>query len=200
MAGWPEGRGAKREEGRGTGRRRPKPPAEDEENHPWAVTGIWPSVEPSAASAIAPDRYRGCGQNLPAHIRAQKEPVVSPVGTGDEHHRPRRVSARLRYERQGNPSGSDVDSRISEPQCAALQENTFIIPATGRERHAIAEGWGMLGDASRGCEAMSGRGWKRHDGRTCSGGLTLRRPLARRGTLVIGFDRDSALALGIARA
>lgn len=37
---------------------------------------------------IAPDPFRGWGRYLSAHIRAQKEPVVSPAGTGGEHRRP----------------------------------------------------------------------------------------------------------------
>ena len=60
--------------------------------------GLWqsrPSSKPLAASAIAPDPCRGWGRNPSAHIRAQREPVVPPAGTGTEYHRP-----------EGSPDGS----------------------------------------------------------------------------------------------
>lgn len=47
-----------------------------------------PSSKPSAAAAITPDPCRGWGRHLLAHIRAQREPVVSPAGTGAEYRRP----------------------------------------------------------------------------------------------------------------
>lgn len=47
-----------------------------------------PSSKPSAVAAITPDPFRGWGRHLLAHIRAQKEPVVSPAGTGTEYRRP----------------------------------------------------------------------------------------------------------------
>ena len=54
-----------------------------------------PSSKPLAASAIAPDPCRGWGRHPSAHIRAQREPVVPPAGTGTEYHRP-----------EGSPDGS----------------------------------------------------------------------------------------------
>ena len=60
--------------------------------------GLWqsrPSSKPLAASAIAPDPCRGWGRNPSAHIRAQREPVVPPAGTGTEYRRP-----------EGSPDGS----------------------------------------------------------------------------------------------
>lgn len=53
--------------------------------------GLWqsrPSSKPLAASAIAPGPCRGWGRQPLAHIRAQREPVVSPAGTGTEYRRP----------------------------------------------------------------------------------------------------------------
>ncbi len=60
--------------------------------------GLWqsrPSSKPLAASAIAPDPCRGWGRHPSAHIRAQREPVVPPAGTGTEYRRP-----------EGSPDGS----------------------------------------------------------------------------------------------
>jgi len=38
------------------------------------------AVVNAAASAFAPDPYRGGGRNPLAHIRAQRAPVISPAG------------------------------------------------------------------------------------------------------------------------
>lgn len=60
--------------------------------------GLWqsrPSSKPLAASAIAPDPCRGWGRHPSAHIRAQREPIVPPAGTGTEYRRPK-----------GSPDGS----------------------------------------------------------------------------------------------
>ena len=62
--------------------------------------GLWqsrPSSKPLAASAIAPDPCRGWGRHPSAHIRAQREPVVPPAGTGAEYRRP-----------EGSPDGSPL--------------------------------------------------------------------------------------------
>jgi len=48
-----------------------------------------------AAPAVALDPYRGWGRHPWAHIRAQREPVVPPAGTGNEYRRP-----------DGSPRGS----------------------------------------------------------------------------------------------
>jgi len=44
-----------------------------------------PSLNRSLFSALAPDSCRGWNLHCLAHIRAQKEPVVSPVGAGIEY-------------------------------------------------------------------------------------------------------------------
>ena len=74
--------------------RRPKPSAETRITTR-GLLQIRPSSKPSAASAIALDPCRGWGRNPSAHIRAQREPVVSPAGTGVEYRSPRRVSWQL---------------------------------------------------------------------------------------------------------
>jgi len=55
----------------------------------------WPSSKPSAVAAITLDPCRGWGRNPLARICVQKEPVVSPVGSGAEYRSTRRVSWRL---------------------------------------------------------------------------------------------------------
>lgn len=69
-------------------------------------------VKASAAPAIALDRYRGWGRYPLARIRAQREPVVSPAGTGTEYRRPRRVSWRLA--RQGARKLFGVNGRTAD--------------------------------------------------------------------------------------
>jgi hypothetical protein len=51
-----------------------------------------PHAAGTVASAPSPDPCRGSSRNVLARIRAQREPVVSPAGTGSEYGRPRRVS------------------------------------------------------------------------------------------------------------
>ncbi len=65
--------------------------------------GLWQSrlsSKPLAASAIALDPCRGWGRYPSAHIRAQREPVVPPAGTGTEYRRP-----------EGSPDGSPRSGR-----------------------------------------------------------------------------------------
>jgi len=79
-----------------------------------------PSSKPFAASAIAPGPFRGWGRKPLARIRAQREPVVPPAGTGTEYPRPRASSrlarrqgvrkplvAEARHTDQGNGGGRD---------------------------------------------------------------------------------------------
>lgn len=118
--------------------------------------GLWqsrPSSKPLAASAIAPDPCRGWGRHPSAHIRAQREPVVPPAGTGTEYRRP-----------EGSPDGSPrsgrrgvrrplvIDGSISINGVAAnatRREMTFSSrrPVAGqRGAHTVAEGcmcWGI---------------------------------------------------------
>ncbi|GMV68566.1 MAG: hypothetical protein AMXMBFR76_10050 [Pseudomonadota bacterium] len=48
-----------------------------------------PSSKPFAASAIAPGPFRGWGRKPLACIHTQREPDVSPAGTGTEYPRPK---------------------------------------------------------------------------------------------------------------
>ena len=89
------------------------PPASDKETTRGLSQGPGRRHKPVAVSAIAPDPFRGWGRYRSAHIRAQKEPVVSPAGTGIEHHRPRRVSWHLACKASGDPSGRTQKSLIN---------------------------------------------------------------------------------------
>src|SRR3546814_11580679 len=51
-------------------------------HHPWADPGSRLSLEPYAVTAITPGPCRGWGRHCLAHIRAHREPGVSPAGTG----------------------------------------------------------------------------------------------------------------------
>jgi len=66
-----------------------------EEETTCGLRQIRPSSKPFAASAFAPGPFRGWGRKPRAHIRAQREPVFSPVGTGTEYRQP-----------EGSPDGS----------------------------------------------------------------------------------------------
>jgi len=89
---------------RGTRRWRHYASSGGQENHLWLSQGLGRRQRLSLEQ-IAPDPFRGWGRYLSAHIRAQKEPVVSPAGTGGEHRRPRRVSWHLAHKAPGDPSG-----------------------------------------------------------------------------------------------
>ena len=54
-------------------------------NHPWADWQARSSLEPSAHPAITPGPCRGWGRHRLAHIRAQRELVFAPAGTGTEY-------------------------------------------------------------------------------------------------------------------
>ena len=97
--------------------------------------GLWqsrPSSKPLAASAIAPDPCRGWGRHPSAHIRAQREPVVPPAGTGTEYRRP-----------EGFPDGSPRRGRPGVRRLLAIDGSISI--------NGVAE------DAIRGEAAFSSR-------------------------------------------
>ena len=64
-------------------------------NHPWADWQVRSTLEPSAHQAIAPGACRGWRRHLLAHIRAQKEPSFSPLGTASNT-----------ADHEGSPGGS----------------------------------------------------------------------------------------------
>ena len=101
-------------------------------NHPWAVAGTWPSVEPVAASAVAPDPCRGWGRNSSAHIRAQREPVVSPAGTGTDYRRPEGSPDDSHHAGSGKPSGDPSRwtqrRRSWEPRRCDSRSKGLLVP------------------------------------------------------------------------
>lgn len=50
--------------------------------------GEWRSSWPVAVTVFTPNPKRGLGQNRKAHIRVQKEPAISPAGTGTDYVHP----------------------------------------------------------------------------------------------------------------
>ena len=89
------------------------PPATDKETTCALSQGSDCRHESVAVSVVAPDPCRGWGRQRLAHIRAQKEPVVSPAGTGIEHRRPGRVSWRHACRVPGDPSDRTENSLIN---------------------------------------------------------------------------------------
>lgn len=100
-------------------------------------------VEARRIADIAPGPCRGWGRNSLAHIRAQKEPVVSPVGAGTDYRRPRRVSwplactsrrqaARRPVEGSGTTIDQECHSEVDEEQEPSRPAGT----RTARDAHA----------------------------------------------------------------
>lgn len=179
------------------------PPATDKETTCGLSQGPGRRHEPGAVSAVAPDPFRGWGRYRSAHIRAQKEPVVSPAGTGIEHRRPRRVSWCLACKAPGDPSDRTQKSLINRLRLRNRAENTFIPPGDTnrwrgtclcrRRRHA-RDTPPLAGQ----CLTTAGN---RGMGRTCltSGSLAGSAPLAGGRALATGrFNRHGALAVGVA--
>lgn len=52
-------------------------------------------MSPTMQRQFAPDSCRGWSRNVLARIRAQREPVVSPVGAGADYCRPQGVSCEV---------------------------------------------------------------------------------------------------------
>lgn len=182
-----------------------------EESPPVGCCRAWPSSKPAAGPAISPDPFRGWGRKPLAHIRAQREPVVSPAGTGTEYR---------------GPEGSPGDSR-STGRPASRQEN----PRDRRKKHRSME-WrrapfvekrpsrpvACIGQAERAhrCRRRRALGSPTGCGTVClavseiparqrgslaSGRLGRSAPLARSPALVRrGFGRQRAFAVGIAAA
>lgn len=121
-------------------------------------------------SAITPDPCRGSGQNLSAHIRAQREPVFPPAGAGAEHHRPRRVSARLIGKTPGNPSGHDVEFRINGTVRDGGVRASLPLPSYWRRRDACrsrkaGHAWEPRGDPGRApADRRGSRSWQEVEG------------------------------------
>ncbi len=88
-----------------------------------------PSSKPFVASAIAPGPFRGWGRNPLACIHTQREPVLSPAGTGTEYRRPQAVSwylAVLRAKASGDRSHIGRSTSIRGTAANAIRgEMTF---------------------------------------------------------------------------
>lgn len=95
-------------------------------------------------AAIALDPCRGWGRHPLARIRAQKEPVVSPVGAGTEYHSTRTVSWSLVLLSGQGTRGPFIAtlSRSTCPGIRTLDESAF--PSTQRntgDGHALQKEW-----------------------------------------------------------
>lgn len=117
----------------------------------------WPSSKPAAGPAISPDPFRGWGRKPLAHIRAQREPVVSPAGTGAEYRGPEGSPDDSHSGKSsGDPSRSTEGTLINGMATSAIRgEMTFSSrgPVSARRNaHTVAEGdarWGVPRDAGR---------------------------------------------------
>ena len=98
----------------------------------------------------SPDPCRGWSRNVVAHIRAQREPVVSPAGTGTEYPRPK---GPLHGSRGGKASGSPSWPRQGTPikgmAAGAIRGAMTFSPrrptAGRRGAHTVAEGDARFG-------------------------------------------------------
>ena len=174
--------------------------------------GLWqsrPSSKPLAASAIAPDPCRGWGRNPSAHIRAQREPVVPPAGTGTEYHRPEgSPDGSPRRDRPGVRRPFTIDGSMSINGIAAdaiRGETAFSSrgPVAGqRDAHTVAEGgvcWGIPPGAGGWPRRSERPAWRLNS--AASGRFAGSSLLARRPTLACrAIDRQRALAIRVAAA
>ena len=110
----------------------------------------WPSSKPFAASAIAPDPFRGWGRQPLACIHTQREPDVSPAGTGTDYPQPKGPPhGSLGGKPSGSPSWPRQGTPIKEMATGAIRgAMTFSsrCPMAGsRGARTVAEGdvrWG----------------------------------------------------------
>ena len=113
-----------------------------------------PSSKPFAASAIAPGPFRGWGRKSLARIRAQREPVVPPAGTGTQYPRPKgpphgssggKASGSPSWPRQGTPIKGMAAGAIRGAMTFSPRR-----PMTGRRgAHTVAEGDARFGSPAR---------------------------------------------------
>ena len=99
-------------------------------NPPVGCKQARPSSKPFAASAIAPGPFRGWGRHPLACIHTQREPVVSPAGTGTEYRRPQAVSwhlAALRPKASGDRSRMDASTSISGTASNAIRGSNDLL-------------------------------------------------------------------------
>ena len=99
-------------------------------NPPVGCKQARPSSKPFAASAISPGPFRGWGRHPLACIHTQREPVVSPAGTGTEYRRPQAVSwhlAALRAKASGDRSRMDANTSISGTASSAIRWSNDLL-------------------------------------------------------------------------
>lgn len=99
-------------------------------NPPVGCKQARPSSKPFAASAISPDPFRGWGRHPLACIHTQREPVVSPAGTGTEYRRPQAVSwhlAALRAKASGDRSRMDGSTSINGTATDAIRWSNDLL-------------------------------------------------------------------------
>jgi hypothetical protein len=99
-------------------------------NPPVGCKQARPSSKPFAASAISPGPFRGWGRHPLACIHTQREPVVSPAGTGTEYRRPRAVSwhlAALRAKASGERSRTNGNTWISGTASHAIRWSSDLL-------------------------------------------------------------------------
>ena len=99
-------------------------------NPPVGCKQARPSSKPFAASAISPGPFRGWGRHPLACIHTQREPVLSPAGTGTEYRRPQAVSwhlAALRAKASGDRSRMDANTAISGTASSAIRWSNDLL-------------------------------------------------------------------------
>lgn len=99
-------------------------------NPPVGCKQARPSSKPFAASAISPGPFRGWGRHPLACIHTQREPVVSPAGTGTEYRRPQAVSwhlTALRAKASGDRSRMDASTWISGTATSAIRWSNDLL-------------------------------------------------------------------------
>ena len=121
-------------------------PAADEVIHLRAEQG-WSGSKPAAASAIAPDPCRGWGRHSLAHIRAQRDPVVPPAGTGIQYRRPEGLPG-LALAR-AMPPGSPSRRRKYAREHNGIRSRSEKLPSRppAGDARTVAEGKRALGEA-----------------------------------------------------
>ena len=159
---------------------------------PWADWQAWSSLEPAAHQAIAPGACRGWRRHLLAHIRAQKEPSFSPLGTASNTADHEGSPGGLRA---GKPSGDPSQKRKNADQQNApgnpghgSQRSYLQVPrpgTAGRDAHTdkrrrcalgVPQGVRDMGHAADGGHGSRGTGSvKSLCGRYCHKGVEIAR-------------------------
>ena len=126
----------------------------------------WPSSKPFAASAIAPGPFRGWGRQPLACIHTQREPDVSPAGTGTDYPRPKGPPhGSLGGKPSGSPSWPKQDTPIKGMAVGAIRGAVAFSPRCpmagrrGAHRCRRRRALGVPRNAGR-LPHHRGRGWQ----------------------------------------